>query len=89
MPAPRKDKERFSHLGPRFRALTKFHGIPHEELAALLDCNTAFISHLLCGRKLLPAHKLQRLAKLLQVTPDQLLGTEDLTITKTLNLPKI
>ena len=89
MPAPRKDKERFSHLGPRLHALVEFHSIPHEELAALLDCNTTFISHLLCGRRLLPAFKLQRLASFLAVTPGQLLGTEDLTITKTLSLPKI
>lgn len=89
MPAPRKDRELFSHLGPRLKALMDFHGIKQDVLAEELNCNGTFITHLRTGLKLLPADKLSRLAALLDATPGQLLGTEDLTIAKTLSLPKI
>lgn len=89
MPAPRKDRELFSRLGPRLKAILDFHKVQQDVLAEELDCNTTFITHLCTGYKLLPADKLPRLASLLDVTPGQLLGTEDLVQTRTLNLPKL
>lgn len=88
MPAPRTDKELFSHLGPRLCAIITFHGIHRGDLAEELGCVQAFLTHICTGQKLLPADKLPKLAALLNVTPGQLLGTEDLIQTKTLNLPK-
>ncbi len=89
MPAPRKDREPFSHLGPRLKAILDFHKIQHKVLAKELGYNTNFITHLCTGFRLLPSDKLPRLASLLDATPGQLLGTEDLIQTKTLHLPKL
>jgi transcriptional regulator with XRE-family HTH domain len=86
MPAPRKDRELFLKLAPRLKALIAFHRTPYEELAGLLNCNLTFISHLIAGRKILPAKKLAPLAALLKVTPDQLLGKAPIKKTRTLKL---
>lgn len=89
MPAPRTDHELFSHLGPRLEALLHLYHIPYSTIAELLNCKECFISHLTDGRKLLPADKLPILANFLKVTPNQLLGLEEIKKTRTLRLPKI
>ncbi len=89
MPAPRKDRELFSHLGPRLEALIKFHELSHTAVANLLECKEPFIAHLCDGRRLLPAGKLPDLARFLEVTPKQLLGLDSINLEKTLYLPKL
>lgn len=89
MPAPRKDRELFLNLGPRLSALIEFHQTPHRKLEPVLDMSSCFLSGVCCGRKLLAANKLPLLAKFFDVTEGQLLGTEELTLTKTLHLPKL
>ena len=89
MPAPRTDSELFSHLGPRLEALLHLYRTPLSVIAELLNCKESFVSHLLDGRRLLPADKLPTLAAFLKVTPEQLLGLEAIKKTRTLKLPKI
>ena len=89
MPAPRTDTELFSHLGPRLEALLHLYRTPLSVIAELLNCKESFVSHLLDGRRLLPADKLPTLAAFLKVTPEQLLGLEAIKKTRTLKLPKI
>mgnify|MGYP003404608316 CR=1 FL=1 len=87
MPAPRKDRELFSHLGPRLQALLDFKGIKYLPVAVLLNCNQTMIAHICDGRKLLPANKLPDLAAFLGVTPEHPLGQTAIMRTKTLYLP--
>jgi DNA-binding transcriptional regulator YdaS (Cro superfamily) len=89
MPAPRTDHELFSHLGPRLEALLHLYRTPLSVIADLLGCKESFVSHLLDGRRLLPADKLPILASFLKVTPEQLLGLEEIKKTRTLKLPKL
>jgi len=89
MPAPRTDHELFSHLGPRLEALLHLYRTPHSVIADLLGCKESFVSHIVDGRRLLPTCKLPILANFLKVTPEQLLGLEEIKKTRTLKLPKL
>lgn len=78
LPVPKQNPEQLTEFGRRLAALRKQAGYTQTELAQELDVSQRMISHYEGHSEYPPAGLLPRLAKLLGVTADELLGIQPL-----------